>query len=247
MPASGIIQSLWVAGDLPLMQQMSVASFLAQGHEYHLYTYDPSLRAPTGTVVRYGSEILPNARVFRDKNGYAAFSDCFRYRLLLLRGGWWVDTDVVCLRRFDFDSSYVFSSEHHPDRGEGKVPNTGVIRAPAGAPVIEYADGVCAAKDTSSIQWAELGPALMNDAIRRFSLDAQVMPPEAFCPIPWFGFRDVLDPSLPIRFREETYAVHLWNAIWERHGLDTNAAYHPCCAYEAWKREFLTRDCCSPR
>lgn len=238
MPGPAIVQALWVSGDLPLLQQVSIESFLAHDHEYHLYTYDAALRAPAGTMVRDASEILPDDKVFKDKYGYGAFSDCFRYRLLLLRGGWWVDTDLICLKRFEVESEYVFSSERLPDGSS--VPNSGVIKTPAGAPVIEYADGVCSSADLSKLEWAELGPALVREAVRRYSLDLYVLPPEAFCPIPWFRIRDVLDPSVIIEYSPETYGVHLWNAIWDRRGLDTNAAYHPQCAYEGWKREFLS-------
>jgi len=247
MSKSRRVQALWVSGDLPTLQQLSIASFLAQGHEYHLYTYDLTLQAPAGTVVRNACEILPDRNVFRDKYGYGAFSDCFRYRLLLSRGGWWVDTDLICLRPFDSEASYVFSSEDVPGPAGASVPNSGVIKAPAGAAILEYPDGVCSSKDPSDIEWAELGPALVARAVRKFSLEAHVVPPTAFCPIPWFGFRDILDPSLKIEYGQETYAVHLWNAIWGRNGLDTNAAYHPECAYERWKREFLSRDRGYPR
>ena len=33
------IQSLWIGGELSPMEQLSIASFLAHGHEYHLYSY----------------------------------------------------------------------------------------------------------------------------------------------------------------------------------------------------------------
>jgi mannosyltransferase OCH1-like enzyme len=239
--SAGVVQSLWVSGELPLLQEVSIASFLAKGHEYHLYTYNPAIHAPTGTVIRDAQEIIPIHEVFRDQHGYAAFSDCFRYRLLLLRGGWWVDTDLICLKPFYSDKKHVFGSEHLPGPHGGAVPNNGIIKAPVGSPPIAYADQVCAAKDRSTIAWAELGPALLATTIRNYTLEAMVVPPEAFCPVPWFQFSDVLDPDLHLEFGEETYAVHLWNAIWGRQGLDTNAAFHPNCPYERWKRQFLSR------
>lgn len=241
MPDQIVVQGLWVSGELPLLQQVSIASFLAHGHEYHLYSYDPTLRAPAGTGIRDASEILPDAAVFHDRYGYGAFSDCFRYRLLLRRGGWWVDTDLVCLRPFNFAAEYVFSSEHLPGPRGGSVPTSGVIKAPAGSACIAYADQVCATKDKTNVEWAELGPALIADLVRRYSLESLVVSPKAFCPVPWFHFDEVLDPTFAAIFGPDTYAVHLWNAIWARRGLDTNAAYHPQCAYERWKRAYLSR------
>lgn len=49
------------------------------------------------------------------QGSYSAFSNQFRYTLLYDKGGWWVDTDVVCLRRFDFDDDFVFATERTPD------------------------------------------------------------------------------------------------------------------------------------
>ena len=77
---------------------------------------------------------------YRDHDSYAGFSNYFRYTLLLERGGWWVDTDLICLRPFDFDDEYVFSSQlAPPGDGGGEQVNVGAIKAPAGSPVIQYA------------------------------------------------------------------------------------------------------------
>ena len=240
MPDNEIVQGLWFYGDLPLLQQLSIASFLANGHDYHLYTYGPVGKVPPGTTLRDAAELMPEVKVFKDRGekGYAAFADGFRYALLLERGGWWVDTDVVCLKFFDFPEEYVFASEHVP--GENRaVPNNAILKAPAGAPVLQYALDVCETKDPKQLVWAELGPALMADVIPRFSLSQYVVPPETFCPVPWFQFHAFLTPRGLPELPETTFAVHLWNTMWRRQQCDTNAAYHPLSAYEGWKLKFL--------
>jgi hypothetical protein len=235
------VQGLWFDGALPLLQQISVASFLANGHDYHLYTYGTVEDVPPGTKFMDAGEILPRSSVFPDRGGtgFAAFADIFRYKLLLERGGWWVDTDFVCLRVFDFEKEYVFSSEHAAPPANGAVPNNGVLKAPPGAPVMRHALDVCESKDLDRIVWAELGPALMAEAIPRFSLEWAVAAPEVFCPVPWFRFDALVDPELQLEFGREVYAVHGWNALWRRHGRSLNAAYDPRCLYERWKLEYL--------
>ena len=57
----------------------------------------------------------------------SGFSNFFRYKLLLERGGWWVDADMVCLRPFAFDKEHVFASE--VSKGVTCV-SSGAIRAP---------------------------------------------------------------------------------------------------------------------
>lgn len=239
-----IVQSLWVGADLPLLQQLSIASFLANGHEYHLYTYGDVSNVPPGTVVMDANEVLGHSRIVRDRGetGYAGFSDVFRYQLLLEKGGWWVDTDQVCLRFFDFPSEYVFSSEHGAD-GSPATPNSGVIKAPAGAPFLQYAVDVCRSKNLKDIAWAEIGLGLTGAAIRKFSLQSYVEPPETFCPLHWSRFWDMLKPDAYPDLPESAYAVHLWNSIWGRLQRNPNAAYHPRSAYEGWKLRYLHGSC----
>ena len=67
------------------MEQLSISSFLHNGHDYHLYVYDDLKYIPAGTVVMDASEILPSSRIFQYKQrpSYAGFSNFFRYKLLL--------------------------------------------------------------------------------------------------------------------------------------------------------------------
>src|ERR1043166_3453429 len=115
-----VIQGLWIGPELSVMEQLSIASFLQNGHEYHLYVYDAVKNVPPRAVIRNANEILPTPRVFQYKHqaSCAGFANFLRYKLLLERGGWWVDTDVVCLKPFDFADEYVFASERDGNRSE---------------------------------------------------------------------------------------------------------------------------------
>src|SRR5262245_44909746 len=97
-----LVQSMWIGPTLPALQQLCIRSFLAHGHTYHLYTFEDVAGIPDGTVVCDASTILPEQSIFRYQEGfgkgsYSAFSNLFRYKLILERGGWWVDTDIACL------------------------------------------------------------------------------------------------------------------------------------------------------
>ena len=85
-----IIQGLWIGPELSVMEQLSIASFLRNGHEYHLYVYDELSNVPRGTVIKDASEVLPPSQIFQYKQNqsYAGFANFFRYKLLLERGGW---------------------------------------------------------------------------------------------------------------------------------------------------------------
>jgi mannosyltransferase OCH1-like enzyme len=235
-----IIQGLWIGAELSVMERLSVSSFLQNGHEYHLYVYDEMKGVPEGAVVKDAGEILPASSIFqyRHQASYAGFANFFRYKLLLERGGWWVDTDVVCLKPFDFAAEHVFATEMC--RGE-EVVTSGIIKAPAGSPLMAYAWGVCQKKNPQELVWGETGPRLMMDAVGRFSLMRFKKPFGVFCPLDYSEWHRVLEPDFEARFGGTTYAVHLWNEMWRDAGQDKNAEYNPACLYERLKRKYLRR------
>lgn len=233
------IQSLWIGGDLSAMEQLSLASFLAHGHEYHLYTYGEVGHLPKGAVLKNAEEILPKAAIFQyhQHPSYAGFSNFFRYRLLLRKGGWWVDTDVVCLKPFTFDAPYVFAAERSRS---GEVAATAVIKAPAGSEIMAFNWHIClSCVQPALARWGQFGPKLMARAIAKFGLDAHLQSAEVFCPLAYDEWEVLLSPT-EFRCGAPTHAVHLWNEMWRRSGRDKSAAYDPGCLYESLKREYLS-------
>lgn len=233
-----VIQGLWIGPALSLMEQLSIASFMQNGHPYHLYVYDEMKNVPAGTVLKDAAEILPRSRIFQYKQQqtYAGFANFFRYKLILERGGWWADADTVCLKPFDFTEDYVFSSEFSLGQ---ELINSGVFKAPAGSGVMDYAWGVCRTKDPEKLVWGETGPKLMAEAVGRYSLEEYQKPYQVFCPVGYQEWRTVLEPCVEFAFGESTYAVHLWNEKWRAAGQDKDAQYHPDCLYERLKRKYL--------
>ena len=233
------IQGLWIGPELSLMEQLSISSFLRHGHDYHLYIYDHVKNIPAGTVVRDANEVLPAARIFQYKQrpSYAGFSNFFRYKLLLDRGGWWADSDIVCLKAFDFPEQYVFSSEIN-HRGL-EVVNVGIIKTPAGSSIMNHAWNVCQNKNVNRLVWGETGPKLMAKAVRKFALKEFKKGSRVFCPVDYNEWRKVLDPGAEIALDGHTFAIHLWNEMWRAAGQDKNACYHQHCLYEKLKRTYL--------
>jgi hypothetical protein len=236
-----MIQSLWVGDRLSAMEVMSVRSFLHHGHDYHLYVYQPVLNLPEGAVARDANEILPASSIFQytDYQSYAGFSNYFRYKLLLERGGWWVDTDVVCLRPFDFSAPYVFASEMAKGTA---VPASAIIKSPAGSEAMAYAWSVCLSKQPALLKWGETGPKLVADMIARFSLDAFVQPTATFCPVECQEWNTLLTPPVRLPLGEGTFAIHLWNEMWRFHGRDKDACYPRDCAYTRLREMYSDKE-----
>ena len=60
---------------------------------------------------------MPKKEVFRLKNTFLPFSDIFRYKMLYENGGYWVDLDMICLKKLNFKEPFVFSSERTIQKG----------------------------------------------------------------------------------------------------------------------------------
>lgn len=232
-----VVQGLWIGSELSRMEHLSISAFLKSGYEYHLYVYDDVKNIPRGTIVKDGGEILSPSLIFQYKHhkSYSGFSNLFRYKLLLEKGGWWVDSDLICLKPFDFVEDYVFSSERACGQ---QFINCGAIKAPVGSDILSFVWDNARTKDPAKLVWGEIGPKLLGQAVREFSLEEYVQPYYVFCPIGYADWADILDPSSSMDFGEATYAVHLWNEIWRRNGRDKNRTYDPACLYERLKRYF---------
>lgn len=222
-----IIQGLWVNGTLMRLQLMSIQSFINCGHEFHLYTYNSSINAPKGTVIKPAGEIIDEKEVFLDeRDSLTAFADLFRYELLYQKGGWWVDLDVVCLRPFDFSEEYVFSSIYE-EIGK-KTLQIGVMKTPIHSAIMKS----CVNKarqllgENDSVQWALLGKDILIDSCNEH-LDQQqhyVYDPNVFSPIPWYFF-NLLYSDIAFTFPDEVYAVHFYHEMLRLNSIDSDLPF----------------------
>ena len=232
-----IVQSLWIGDRLSTMEQLCVRSFLDNGHPFHLYTYGELENVPRGTVLRDATEILPAEERFVYRKGCgkgspSAFSNCFRYKLLLERGGWWSDLDAVCMRPLDFPQQHVSAYEREKDNSLHIA--VGLIKAPVGSPLIEYCWKETQSIDKRTLRWGQIGPTLFARAVRELNPPIRLLPPEAFYPIDHWRFHDLVrETSLP----RGCHGIHLWNSKWRRKRLDPDARYDPRCIYERLKRK----------
>jgi Glycosyltransferase sugar-binding region containing DXD motif/Alpha 1,4-glycosyltransferase conserved region len=227
------------------MEQLSIRSFLVHGHEYHLYVFEDVQNVPTGVVLKDGTEFFSADRIFTYKQheSFSAFSNLFRYKLLQERGGYWVDTDVVCLKPFHFESDYIFAQEELTE--DKRRIGSNVIRTPAKSEIIEYCLNISAAKNPESLHWGEIGPDLMTEAVSKFRLDQYVQSYTIFNPINWWHWQDFIRDDIKTQFRlkrklrKECHAIHLWHEMWRRNGIDKNQTYPRKSLYERLKRQYL--------
>ena len=249
-----IVQSLWVGPQLSRLEYYSIKSFLTLGYTFHLYTYEKVKNIPKGTVVKDASEIMPAKDIFDLKSTYLPFSDIWRYKMLHDKGNYWVDLDMIALKKFDFDTEkdkYVFSSERTIQEGayksrSKKVPNIGVLKAPKGSPFYLEAYEKCLAfnnnkKNDDKLKYMKMLRAL----IKKHDMDKYVKEPKLFCNLDWWHSREAFEvhkkypkkygvpaPTISSMFRGP-YTVHFWrDRITKKYGLKLNDIYDDDCLWE---------------
>src|SRR5262249_18506933 len=151
------------------------------------------------------------------------------------RGGWWVDTDVVCLRPFAFAEPYVIGTQ--AEWGHD-VATCSFLKVPAGSEAMARAVDVCLSKRPEDLYWGEIGPQLLQEVVASYALERYLQPHRVFCPVDFSDWERVIDPGVDWQFDEETRAVHFWNEMWRRGGRDKDARYPPDCLFERLKDRY---------
>jgi hypothetical protein len=216
--------SFWYQGKLTPIEQLCLTSFISKGHKLDLYSYD-TVEVPKGVVLKDASEIFPKDQVFFYKRGpgsgsISAFSNVFRYKVLYERGGWWTDTDVICLSENVPHQEICFAYE------EADLINGALLKIPARHKFAEVLLREAQNKGTDFL-WGECGPELITETVNSLSLQEDALPKRAFYPI---HYTNALDVLLPDRFdavsdaTSGSYFIHLWNEIFRQTGILKTAA-----------------------
>jgi hypothetical protein len=247
-----VVQSLWVGNKLSRMEHYSIKSFLVLGYTFHLYTYEHVDNVPKGTIIKDANEIMKKKDVFSLKSSFLPFSDIWRYKLLYLKGGYWVDLDMIAIRRFDFKEPFVFSSERTIQEGAFKsqsklVPNIGILKAPAGSEFFKEAY-------EKSIQHNKIHTnedkikymRIFRNLVKKYNYQKYVKPPKYFCNLDWWNTKEAyqhIKGRFPTKYgvKGETlnsmfngpYTVHFWrDRSTKKYNIDIDAKHHPQSLWE---------------
>ena len=244
-----VVRSLWIGERLSRLERICISSFLKNGHRFVLYAYDELDNVPDAVELADAEHIIPKQEVFMypHHKSYAAFANLFRYVLLEQFGGYWVDTDIVCLRPLPKDLSYIFAAQQIKDAPIGNrepAPiNNCLIRVPPGSSIMRFCREEAEARDPKLLRWGETGPHLLSHAVQTFGLEDYVRPPKEFCPIPWWRWRDIAqtNPSRSVRTLLENgaYTLHLWNECWRRAEVDKDMPLSDTSLFEEMATTYL--------
>ncbi|HVU25340.1 MAG TPA: hypothetical protein VHE13_14530, partial [Opitutus sp.] len=224
-----------------------------------LYTYAAPPDLPAGVRVLDAADIVPADRApLRNDGTFAAgsmgsFSDHFRYHLLLARGGWWVDMDVVCLRPWRFSQPALTASTD--ELQGGRIANGFVLRFPPGHPVMAACAAATDRLQLHAVGIDQTGPLLLNRTLTELGQRELMLPPSVFSPVPWNASHRLVQPPwrrftltelkhhlrrphLRNHFTRDTAGLHLWNETWRHAGRDKNARYPHRSLYEQLQRRY---------
>jgi hypothetical protein len=246
-----IVQSLWVGDKLSRMEYYSIKSFLKLGYKFHLYVYNKVKNIPKGTIIKNANDIMPKTKVFSLKSSFLPFADIWRYKLLYDKGGYWVDLDMIAIKRFDFKEPFIFSSERTIQKGAyaSKDPyyaNIGVLKAPPKSAFYKEAYEKCMKynsehKNDDKLKYMKM----LRKLILKYGYKKYVKPPSYFCNLDWWHSKEAFSnlqkykdkygvkaPSINSMFNGP-YTVHFWrDRITKKYGLNPNDIFNENSLWE---------------
>ncbi len=239
-----IIKGLWIGNKLSPIEILCINSYLHNGHEFHLYTYEPIKNIPEGATIIDAGQIIPHAEMREiiskiKKHAFAIFSDIFRYKLLYELGGWWSDLDAICIKYYDIDQEYVFMDEKIKGRRDRVC--SGVIKTPAFAPIMDacFQKAMNMISDLDIIEWYTLGPVLLAQAVTEFELTVYSQPSALFAPI---GNFEVDKWLRPYDIGQDVYSIHIYNDVWSTRGISKYGIYSKASLLEKLKQEYSVKN-----
>ncbi len=216
--APQVVQTFWHGDMVGPYQLLCLRSFFDRGHQVEVFTYDSQLRLPGWIERRNAAEILPRDRILRPLNErLAVHANLFRYALMAMRGGWWIDPDVVLLQP-DLPKGEVFVGG--PDIFG--LTSTGLLRFPKGHPLVKIAIDQTLALGETIAAWEASGAALLTDLIRHHGAMADFQSREPLGPVSWFQVPGLFDPSERDQLEtlcREVGVLQLHDNVWRRSGV----------------------------
>lgn len=218
---SQIVNGLWIEGSLSSLELLTIKSFTNFGYQFHLWTYDEKELFPElpNLVVKDAREILPKNQVFKylhqtqfgqGKGSFAGFSDVFRYKLLYELGGWWVDMDITCLQKLDFQTEYVFR------RSKAKYPRVvgNMMHVPAHSPLMKYCfEKASQIVDENNTNW-NAPIDILNDGIVKYGLENYVF--QFTNDDSWLEVSKLLSAGIP---KNDWKAIHWMNEVFRQYQI----------------------------
>lgn len=250
--------TLWHGGKLDYIEKLCLTSMVAFGYNVSLYSYARLDDVPSGVAVKDAAAILPMEQMLRNSAtaSPALGSNIFRYKILQLGLGCWVDTDILLLKRIETEGEVVFGYQ------DSNSINGAVLYVPKGsslvADLVHYVQtrpvvppwwplrkktnqmarhiiGLALAPE--ALPWGIFGPQALSHFITKNGLEKQAQDIPVFYPVYYLDAETTFDADVDMSdyIRPETISVHLWNndlkTLKTRRPPEGSYIWHKCREY----------------
>lgn len=222
--------SMFWQGPLSLYEEACMRSFVQQGFELWVYSYD-TIKLPEGVQSGDARQFLPQelSTAYTQAGQKAclpSFANRFRYQLLQ-DGGVWMDSDMLCLSGSERFQALIDEAPHQVivGRQNDEKLNVAALFAPPQHPLLRDLLNEVERRGFVIEQWGMIGPRLLTEYVPKYASETLVLSPSAFYPLPHPEFFKLLLPEHYEECRErcrEAYALHLWNEKFRRFCLPQN-------------------------
>ena len=225
-----VFSTFWT-GKISLREYVCINSFLDKSHNYCVYSYEELEGLPKGVELKDAAEIVYKEEylLYKERlpNLWATFSDKFRYNLLYKKGGWWVDTDIICLKKeIDIKSEDTFICYQ-----DNKEINNACLKFPKGDEVMKYCVNyikdweIANNFEYKKLIWGDFGPPLVTKAVKSLNRSNEVYFHEYAYPIEMKDSLDIFKKNknkIILAKLKNSYFSHLWNEILSRERIPKN-------------------------
>lgn len=223
-----IANFFWHGNGMTLYEKNCILSFVKNDFQVNLWSFE-TINLP-GVIFCNASKFFNISDVGsitqNNKSGcIAAFSDLFRYSVLKDVGGWWFDTDCICLKnQLDFkklkENKNIIAGFEEPEIINGAVlsfSNQDLANA-----AYSLVNQILEEKN-NIISWGEIGPRLITRLVNEKNLKSEIQQTEAFYPVHWKYALDALDPTKTSDINQRcknSFVYHYWNEIIKKKNID---------------------------
>jgi hypothetical protein len=255
-----ILQTFWTGNPIGRLERAALQSYVNQGYTVHIYTYLPLVQFKNNLPSRKhikvydARNILSEDKIFKytgrekgkriDAYTFLPFSDLFRFTMLHIKGGTWIDLDIFLLKPIPisiWNKDYVFSSERTIQKGayKQKIPeivDMGFIKVPG--PSSQLTTWILSKiPETINLKSPFDFMNLYRKGIEENNLSKYIIPAKAFLPLNWWDVKesfqeDSADDSIcyPSKYgvkefcvddlsSKDVYGIHWFRAILRKKGL----------------------------
>lgn len=234
-------------GDLTRLELTAIKSFVYHGFNVNFWNYDG--KHVDGCVTRDANEILPQSDLIKYYyihpvdviNGVephpslAAFSDVFRIKLLNDVGGWWFDTDCICLTnqhnyyRLRQEQSFIAGLEDDKSIASGVL----FVGDDYKHKLMEKMQLILdrySTNDKNEIhlgQWGILGPAMITEFMHEHGLRA--VSKDAFYQWSYYQIDYFVNPAYTeaaIEGLKYSFLIHAWDSLLQKNNFNKNVVQH---------------------